>query len=427
MRRSNYFNSPLTRVTYKMVKGTETSSKEVKYLPFYALDTYSSYSNNIYIGVEDKTTIFGLPKKEDIFLIKRSFTELAEFLKGDYTQMARFTSKDVTVYGGKGILLDDTGKILFIVVTDSRYWKKSEYDKMFLSSAFYQPQYKTVYKKVFDNVIYPALQEGVRMEVMSSKEIKDTVYKSLTPTINDFQSIDEYNEQIRAAIEKAFLKEEEILFPVIRDRDETSRLIDEMTVYEYGKLVTEACLLKMLDEIWELYQKPDNAFIASSNIVLYYIREYVERLEWRESEIIEEDEDKMEIEPQPLDSELNEERAEDFGARAAQIMNEVIVEDYGARITQIINEAVEGSINMTSRGSGIFEQMMTVEAPAYQALTPEIVESAVERIFDERPVTWEERPDMETVTTGIDPAGVAPTDTQVLRGVISSSDEEPPF
>ena len=55
-----------------MVKGTETSSKEVKYLPFYALDNYSSYSNNIYIGVEDKTTIFGLPKKEDIFIIKRS-------------------------------------------------------------------------------------------------------------------------------------------------------------------------------------------------------------------------------------------------------------------------------------------------------------------------------------------------------------------
>lgn len=404
MRRSNYFNSPLNRMTYKMVKGTETSSKEVKYLPFYALDNYSSYSNNIYIGVEDKTTIFGLPKKEDIFITKRSFTDLAEFLKGDYTQMAKFTSKDVTVYGGKGILLDDTGKILFIIVTDSRYWKKSEYDKMFLSSAFYQPQYKAAYKKVFDNVIYPALQEGVRMEVMSSVEIKDTVYKSLTPTINDFQSIDEYNEQIRAAIEKAFLKGEEVLVPVIRDRDETSRLIDEMTVYEYGKLVTEACLLKMLDEIWELYQKPDNAFIQSSNIVLYYIREYVERLEWRESEIIEEDEDEMETESQPLDSELNEERVEDFRARAAQI----------------INEAIEGSINMSPRSSGILEQMMTGEAPVYQALTPEIVESAVERIFAERP-------DMGTVTIGIDPAGVAPTDTQVLRGVISSSDEEAPF
>ncbi len=352
MRRSNYFNSPLARMTYKMVKGTETSSKEVKYLPFYALDNYSSYSNNIYIGVEDKTTIFGLPKTEDIFITRRSFTDLAEFLKGDYIQMTKFTSKDVTVYGGKGILLDDTGKILFIIVTDSRYWKKSEYDKMFLSSAFYQPQYKTVYKKVFDNVIYPALQEGVRMEVMSSVEIKDTVYKSLTPTINDFQSIDEYNEQIRAALEKAFLKEEEILFPVIRDRDETSRLIDEMTVYEYGKLVTEACLLKMLDEIWELYQKPDNAFIQSSNIVLYYIREYVERLEWRESEIIEEDKDEMEIEPQPPGSGLN--------------------------------ECLDGTLPL-ARAAQIFnEDILSV-------------------------------------------AGVAPTDTQVLRGVISSSDEEAPF
>ena len=388
-----------------MVKGTETSSKEVKYLPFYALDNYSSYSNNIYIGVEDKTTIFGLPKIEDIFITKRSFTDLVEFLKGDYTQMAKLTSKDVTVCGGKGILLDDTGKILFIIVTDSRYWEKSEYDKMFLSSAFYQPQYKTVYKKVFDNIIYPALQEGVRMEVMSSKEIKDTVYKSLTPTINDFQSIDEYNEQIRAALEKAFLKEEEILFPVIRDRDETSRMIDEMTVYEYGKLVTEACLLKMLDEIWELYQKPDNAFIQSSNIVLYYIREYVERLEWRESEIIEEDEDEMEIEPQPPGSGLNE------------CLDGTLPL---ARAAQIFNEAIEGSINMSPRSSGILEQMMTVEAPVYQTLTPEIVESAVERIFDERP-------DMGTVTIGIDPAGVAPTDTQVLRSVISSSDEEAPF
>ena len=321
MRRSDYFNNSLARMTYKMVKGTETSSKEVKYLPFYALDNYSNYSSNIYIGVEDKTTIFGLPKKEDTFIMKRSFTDLAEFLKGDYTQMARFASKDVTVYGGKGILLDDTGKILFIIVTDSRDWKKSEYDKMFVSSAFYQPQYKTVYKKVFDNIIYPALQEGVRMEVMSSVEIKDTVYKSLTPTINDFQSIDEYNEQIRAAIERAFLKEEEILVPVRRDKDETLTLIDEITVYKYGEFVTEACSFKMLDEIWELYQKSDNAFISSYDIVSDYIREYGERLEWKESENIEENEDEMEffededlqeIEPQLLDSELNEERAEDY-------------------------------------------------------------------------------------------------------------------
>ena len=411
MRRSDYFNNSLARMTYKMVKGTETSSKEVKYLPFYALDNYSNYSSNIYIGVEDKTTIFGLPKKEDTFIMKRSFTDLAEFLKGDYTQMARFTSKDVTVYGGKGILLDDTGKILFIIVTDSKYWKKPEYDKMFLSSAFYQPQYKTVYKKVFDNIIYPALEEGVRMEVMSSVEIKDTVYKSLTPTINDFQSIDEYNEQIRAAIEKAFLKEEEILVPVRRDEKETLGLIDEITDYEYGKLVTEACSFKMLDEIWELYQKSDNVFIKSYDIVLNCIQEYGEELEWQESEIIEEeeedeveffeDEDLQEIEPQPLDSELNEERAEDYEARA----------------TQVINEALRESIYTNS---GILGQMMTGEALGYQALTPEIVEAAVEGIFTERP-------DMGTVTTGIDPTGVAPTSTQVLRGVVSYSDEEAPF
>ena len=351
MRRSNYLNSSLTRMHYRMVKGTETSSKEVKYLPFYALDNYSGFSNNIYIGVEDKTTIFGLPKTEDIFNVRRSLTDLAEFLKGDYNHIVKFTSKDATVYGGKGILLDDTGKILFIIVTDSRYWEKSEYDKMFLSSAFYQPQYKTVYKKVFDNIIYPALQEGVRMEVMSSVEIKDTIYKSLIPTINDFQSIDEYNEQIRAAIEKAFLKEEEILFPVIRDKGETSRLIDEMTTYEYGELVTEACLRKMLDEIWELYQKPSNAFIPSKNIVLYYIREYGERLEWRESEIIEEDKDEMEIEPQLPSSGLN--------------------------------ECLDGTLPL-ARAAQFNEAILSV-------------------------------------------AGVAPTDTQVLRDGISSSDEEAPF
>ena len=418
MRRSDYFNNSLARMTYKMVKGTETSSKEVKYLPFYALDNYSNYSSNIYIGVEDKTTIFGLPKKEDTFIMKRSFTDLAEFLKGDYTQMARFASKDVTVYGGKGILLDDTGKILFIIVTDSRDWKKSEYDKMFVSSAFYQPQYKTVYKKVFDNIIYPALQEGVRMEVMSSVEIKDTVYKSLTPTINDFQSIDEYNEQIRAAIERAFLKEEEILVPVRRDKDETLTLIDEITVYKYGEFVTEACSFKMLDEIWELYQKSDNAFISSYDIVSDYIREYGERLEWKESENIEENEDEMEffededlqeIEPQPLDSELNEERAEDYEARATHIINEAL------------QEGEEHIYTSTSLGgSGILEQMMTEEASVHQALTPEIVEFAIERIFTERP-------EMRPVTIDTDSAGVAPTSTQVLRSVISSSDEEAPF
>jgi len=419
MRRNTYFDYPLHIMQYRMVKGTETSSQEVKYLPFYAVDDYNRYSNNIYIGTKD-TIIFGLPETKNINIIKRSFTDLAEFLKGNYFQMAKFTSKDVTVYGGKGILLDDTGKILFMIVTDSRYWKKSEYDKMFLSSAFYQPQYKTVYKKVFDNIIYPALQEGVRMEVMSSIEIKDTVYKSLTPTINDFQSIDEYNEQIRAAIEKAFLREEEILVPVRRDKDETLALIDKIIDFEYGKSITEACSFKMLDEIWELYQKSDNAFIASYGIVSEYIREHGERLEWQESEIIEEEEDEMEffelededfqeIESQPLDSELNEERAEDYEARATHILNDIIGESI---------------YNPPFRDSGILEQMMTGEAPVYQTLTPEMVESAVEGIL---PVTWEERPDMGTVTIGIDPAGVAPTDTQVLRGVVSSSDEEAPF
>ena len=79
-----------------MVKGTETSSQEVKYLPFYAVDDYNRYSNNIYIGTKD-TIIFGLPETKNINIIKRSFTDLAEFLKGDYTQMAKFTSKDITI------------------------------------------------------------------------------------------------------------------------------------------------------------------------------------------------------------------------------------------------------------------------------------------------------------------------------------------
>ena len=290
MRRSVYFDYPFSTMRYVMVKGTETSSKEVKYLPFYAVDNYTSYSTNIYFEKSD-IIIFGFPETENIFTTNRGFTNLTECLKGNYNQIKKFTSKDVTVYGGKGILLDDTGKILFIIVTDSRYWRKSEYDKMFVSSAFYQPQYKTVYKKVFDNIIYPALQEGVRMEVMSSVEIKDTVYKSLTPTINDFQSIDEYNEQIRAAIEKAFLKEEEILVPIRRDKKETLSLIDEITAYEYEKFVTEACSFKLLDEIWELYQKSDNAFIKSYDIVLNCIQKYGEGLEWQESEIIEEEEE----------------------------------------------------------------------------------------------------------------------------------------
>ncbi len=141
-------------------------------------------------------------------------------------------------------------------------------------------------------------------------------------------------------------------FLFIRDRDETSRMIDEITDYEYGKLVTEACLFKMLDEIWELYQKPDNAFIASHGIVTDYILEHGERLEWRESEIIEEDKDEMEIEPQPPGSGLN--------------------------------ECLDGTLPL-ARAAQIFnEDILSV-------------------------------------------AGVAPTDTQVLRGVISSSDEEAPF
>lgn len=423
MRRNAYFDYPLSIMQYTMVKGTETSSQEVKYLPFYAVDDYNRYSSNEHLGRKD-TIIFGLPKTENFLTTYRSLTYLVEYLKGTHNQIAKFIYKDVTVCGGKGILLDDTGKILFIIVTDSRYWKKPEYDKMFVSSAFYQPQYKAVYKKVFDNIIYPALQEGVRMEVMSSIEIKDTVYKSLIPTINDFQSIDEYNEQIRAALEKAFLREEEILVPVRRDKDETLDLIYIIINNDYGESVTEACSFKMLDEIWELYQKSDNAFIASYDIVLEYIREHGDGLEWQESEIIEEDEDEMEffelededlqeIESQPLDSELNEERAEDYEARATHIINEALQEG---------EEYIYTSTSLG--GSGILEQMMTGEVPV---LTPEIVESAVERIFAERPVTWEERPDMGTVTIGIDPAGVALTDTQVLRGVISSSDEEAPF
>ena len=405
--RINYFDNPTTRMEYKMVNGTETSSKEVKYLPFYVLDNYISYSSNIYIGVKD-TIIFGLPNIKNT-LVKRSFTYIPYYLQAYSNFLAKLTYKELTIYVGKGLVMDEFGRILFLMVADSEKHTNPEYDKMFVASAFYQPQYKTVYKKVFDSLIFPALEEGVRMEVMPSIEIKDTVYKSLTPTINDFQSIDEYNEQIRAAIEKGFLKEEEILVPVRRDKNETLTLIDEMTDYEYKKLVKGVCALKILDEIWELYQKSDNAFIPSENIVLEYIREYGERLEWKESEIIEKDEDEMEffededlqeIEPQPLDSELNEERAEDSEARA----------------THIINEALRESIYTNS---GILGQMMTGEALGYQALTPEMVESAVEGIF------VPERPDMGTVTIGIDPAVEA--DTQELRDGISSSDEEAPF
>ena len=58
---------------------------------------------------------------------------------------------------------------------------------------------------------------------------------------------------------------------------------------------------------------------------------------------------------------------------------------------------------------------MTGEASEYQTLAHEIVEAAVEGIFAERP-------DMGTVTIGIDPAVEA--DTQELRDGISSSDEE---
>ena len=405
--RINYFDNPTTRMEYKMVNGTETSSKEVKYLPFYVLDNYISYSSNIYIGVKD-TIIFGLPNVKNT-LVKGSFTYIPRYLQAHSNFLAKLTYKELTIYVGKGLVMDEFGRILFLMVADSEKHTNPEYDKMFVASAFYQPQYKTVYKKVFDSLIFPALEEGVRMEVMPSIEIKDTVYKSLTPTINDFQSIDEYNEQIRAAIEKGFLKEEEILVPVRRDKGETLALINEMTDYEYGKFVTEACSFKMLDEIWELYQKSDNAFIPSKNIVLYYIREYKERLEWQESETIEEDEDEMVFGHQPLASELIESLDGTLPSSRARV-------EATSPIDEIIGEGRYASF----RGSGIFEQMMTAEASAHQALTSEIVESVIERIFTERP-------DMGTVTTGIDPAGVAPTSTQILRGVVSSSDEEPPF
>ena len=403
--RINYFDNPTTRMEYKMVNGTETSSKEVKYLPFYVLDNYISYSSNIYIGVKD-TIIFGLPNIKNT-LVKRSFTYIPHYLQAHSNFLTKLTYKELTIYVGKGLVMDEFGRILFLMVADSEKHTNPEYDKMFVASAFYQPQYKTVYKKVFDSLIFPALEEGVRMEVMPSIEIKDTVYKSLTPTINDFQSIDEYNEQIRAAIEKGFLKEEEILVPVRRDKGETLALINEMTDYEYGKFVTEACSFKMLDEIWELYQKSDNAFIPSENIVLYYIREYKDRLEWVKSETIEEDEDEMVFGHQPLASELIESL-------------DGILPLTRVEATSPIDEIIGEGSYTSPRGSGIFEQMMTAEASAHQALTPEIVESVVERIFAGRP-------EIGTVTTGIDPAGVAPTSTQVLRGVVSSSDEEAPF
>ena len=80
MRRNAYFDYPLSIMQYTMVKGTETSSQEVKYLPFYAVDDYNSYSTNIYLGRKD-TIIFGLPKTENFLTIYRSLTYLVEYLK----------------------------------------------------------------------------------------------------------------------------------------------------------------------------------------------------------------------------------------------------------------------------------------------------------------------------------------------------------
>ena len=192
-------------ISYSME--TITSSLHSRYIPLYAMhNTYNSNIDNINIYV------YAAPKVAYNTHNRYAITTIIESIEGDYSGLVRFSNSNesVLIYTGEGVVLDESGNILLLIVADVQN-PIPQNDIIFLSCDFYKPNYKILLKKIQEEIILPALQLGIEMRVVSSKKIKQEVFKPIFQGINEFKTIEEYNKFLEEDLQKNYYEDEVII------------------------------------------------------------------------------------------------------------------------------------------------------------------------------------------------------------------------
>lgn len=215
MKNRSYLENPCScKVCYNGIVGTETSTIHSKYIPIYLANSPQI------LNIEDRIFIYSIPDFYSSHYSTKSFSteRVKECFRGannSFFTRIQNPKKEIDIFVHKGAIFDRYGNILLVLVSKftgySRNQFEPENDHLFLSYNMYDPKYKTLYKTVFENFILPALESGVKTEVMSSDEIRRTVFKPIIRDINSFKSIEEYNFYMSVELFKEWNTEEKLI------------------------------------------------------------------------------------------------------------------------------------------------------------------------------------------------------------------------
>lgn len=239
--------------------GTETSTVHSPYRPLYSI-----VSNTEKIIETGKPVIFGIPIYRTNIRVS-TYKEVLDALKGHYWTDTTYIPRNeaYTVGISHGFLEDLDQGILFIFVTGLEF--KPESDRMFISPKFFEDKYKNLYRRVFDEIIKPALDCDVPMEVISSEKIMKTIFRPILKQFNEFENLEEYQEFLENELEEELFLEEELLKIVDRDESEIRDLITSRILYETDIFPNDSVLDKLTEEVLKIGN--DNIFIPTEKII----------------------------------------------------------------------------------------------------------------------------------------------------------------
>lgn len=185
--------------------GTVTSNLHSRYIPLYAMSHIYSNSMNI-----DGIFVYAAPNIAYSQCVNKYVTTtIIQSIAGTFSSKLKCfsNSNNNKIHTGEGVILDEVGNILLLIVADAQN-PIVENDIIFLSYDFYKPNYKILLKKIQEEIIFPALQLGIEMRVVSSKKIKQEVFKPIFQGINEFKTIEEYNKFLEEDLQKNYYEDE---------------------------------------------------------------------------------------------------------------------------------------------------------------------------------------------------------------------------
>ena len=189
---------------------TITSNLHSRYIPLYAMHNTYNKNNIDIVGIY----VYAAPEiTSSSYVSKYSMTSIMQTIEGEYSSGLKHFSnsnESVLIHAGEGVVLDEVGNILLLIVADVQN-PVPQNDIIFLSYDFYKPNYKLLLKKIQEEIILPALQLGIEMRVVSSKKIKQEVFKPMFQGINEFETIEEYNKFLEEDLQKNYYEDEVVI------------------------------------------------------------------------------------------------------------------------------------------------------------------------------------------------------------------------